>query len=67
MTDGKDKVHDDISAGQVEADSTVSESIMKSRVVSFWNFLQIRIGLLHVINTDHRNQCFIVPESQAVS
>ena len=38
MTDGKDKVHDDISAGQVEADSTVSESIMKSRVVSVWNF-----------------------------
>ena len=38
MTDGKDKVHDDIRAGQVEADSTESESIMKSRVVSFWNF-----------------------------
>ena len=38
MTDRKDKVHDDISAGQVEADSTVSESIVKSRVVSFWNF-----------------------------
>lgn len=38
MTDRKDKVHDGISAGQVEAGSLVSESIVKSRVVSFWNF-----------------------------